>query len=149
MSLIITNTDRIKPLIERGIASLLDAIYCEAFNQYLCDHYPWASYNIYWEKVNKPYKRLDWQKANVEETTEFLKETCMGKFKEVCIVYGAAQPGLLINFDYACKDLENLTIFGWTVRFMVGIKRNKYGIVELEHGCFVEIDFADWLTAPC
>lgn len=150
MDIIETDSDRIKPLIEAGTASLLDASYCKAFDQYLCDQYPWlpvTAYSIDWKKVTKQYKRFWWNTADIEETTEFLKKTCMNKFQEVCIVYGAHQPGLVISFDYACRELENLTIFGWAVRFMVGVKKNKYGIVELEHECFVEIDFSDWLTA--
>lgn len=146
----IVNSERIRPLIEQGVASVIDVSYCEAFDQYLCDYYPWVpvtAYSIDWGKVKKPHQRFSWKTASVEETTEFLKKTCMNKFKEVCIVYGAHQPGLIVSFDYACKELENLAIFGLATRFMVGIKRNKFGIVELDYECFVEIDGIHWLTA--
>ena len=148
----IVDSERVKPLIKQGVASIIDAAYCEAFDQYQCDHYPWlpvTGYGIDWEKVTKPYQRLWWKTASVEETTEFLKKTCMSKFQEVCIIYGAHQPGLLVSFEYACKELENLTVFGWATRCMVGARRNKYGIVELDYECFVEIDFVHWLTASC
>ena len=143
------DSDRIKPLIEKGIAQVISSNYCESFDEYLCKEYPWVPYSdkIDWIKVEKPYKRFRWDNATVEETTNFLKTTCMKSFKEVCIIYGAKQPGIIVSFEYACKELEHLTIFGWATRCMVGVKRNKYNLVELDYNSFVEIDFADWLTA--
>jgi hypothetical protein len=150
MSLEILTSERISPLIEKGILEIIDIKYCEAFDEHLCQVYPWVKYSdrIDWAIVEKPYKRFRWREANVEESTDFIKTTCLKNFKEVCIVYGADEYGLVVNFDYACEHLENLVIFGWATRFLVGVKRNIYGIVELDHDCFIEIDFADWLTAP-
>lgn len=147
----ILNNMRIKPLIKKGLAQVIDASHCRAFNDYLCAQYPWIKYSdkIDWDEVKKPYKRFKWDNATVRETTNFLKKTCLANFKEVCIVYGANRPGLIIKFDYACSELENLVIFGWATRDLVGIKRDKHGNPHLVHECCVEIDFSDWLTAPC
>lgn len=144
----IINDPRIKPLIEKGVAQILDSKYCETFNEYLCAEYPWLySGKIDWDNVQPSYKRFRWDNVDEEATTIFLKQTCLVNFNEVCIVYGAKQPGLIVTFEYACKELENLTIFGWSTRFVVGVERDKYGIISLANKCFVEVDFADWLTA--
>jgi len=144
------DTDRIKAFIKQGTAEVIDYHYCEAFDNYQCEAYPWLGFSdkIDWEAVKKPYKRFSWQEATVEETTTFLKTTCLGRFKEVCIVYGAKQPGLVLGFADACENLEQLVAFGWATRCIVGVERDKYGLIKLNHECFVEVDFVDWLTAP-
>lgn len=140
---------RIKPLVEQGIAQVIEAKFCEEFDDYLCTEYPWIQFTdrIDWKKVEKPYKRLNWENANSKETIEFLKKTCLNNFNEVCIVYGANERGIIVKFEYLCKNIENLVIFGWASRAIVGVKRNSYGLAELVHECFVEVDFSDWLTA--
>ena len=143
------DTDRIKPFIEKGMAQVIDYPYCEAFDAYLCAGYPWVGFSdrIDWEEVTKPYKRFSWREATVEETTAFLKTTCLGNFNEICIVYGARQPGLVLKFHDACENLEELVIFEWRTEFLVGVERDQYGLIKLNHECFVEIDTVHWLTA--
>ena len=147
----IINSDRIRPIIEAGIAEKIDISFCEKFDKYLCSEYPWERYSgrINWIKVKHPYKRFKWDTATIEETSTFLKTTCLKNYKEVCVIYEPDLPGLIVDFDYACKELENLTIFGWATRFVVAVKKNKIGKIELVQECFVEVDFSDWLTASC
>lgn len=143
--------ERIKPLITTGIAKIIDANSCKKFNEYLCAQYPWVGFSdrIDWDKVKKPFLRLDWQHANEEETTFFLKTTCLNNCDMIGIIYGAREKGLIVSFNYLCDHLENLVLFGWRTHFIVGARKNKYGIIELMYDCFVEVDFSDWLTASC
>ena len=124
---------------------------CKNFNDFVSIEYPWVpvtAYRIDWEKLSL-CKRFNWSEASNEEIAKFLSTTCLSSFKEVCMVYSYREPGLLITFEFARNNLWSLTHHGWGTRFMVGVKRNSYGVAELVEDCFVEIDCVDWLTAPC
>lgn len=124
----IVESERIKSLVEKGIAQVLDAKYCEEFDDFLCSEYPWQKYTdkIDWDMVKTPYKRFKWSGADVKETINFFQSTCMRDFDEICIVYGAKQRGLVVKFDYAIENLRSLTVFGWATRALVAVKRNNY-----------------------
>lgn len=147
----ILNSVRIKPLIESGIVKKIDSIYSKEFDEYLCKAYPWERYSgrIDWKNVKKPYKRFKWDTATVQETTEFLNATCLKNYSEICVIYEPNLPALVGKYDYVCEELENLTIFGWTTRFLVGVRRDQFNVIHLDYECFVEVDFSDWLTASC
>ena len=124
---------------------------CNKFNDFVSANYPWVpvtAYRIDWKKLPS-YKRFQWDDSSNEEIAKFLKTTCLSSFKEVCMVYAYDEPGLLVTLDCACNNLWPLTYHSPGTIFMVGIKRNSYGIPEIVDDCFVEIDCTDWLTAPC
>lgn len=148
----IVDLDMIQDIIAQGNAKIIDVEYCKEFNAYISNSYPWmpvTASKIDWKKVSRPYKRFAWVNCTDEETQTFLESTCIDAFDEFCIVYGARQPGLLVSREFAYKNFPILTIFGWTIRFVVGVTQNKYGLIELNHNCFIEVDFIDWLTASC
>jgi hypothetical protein len=147
----IVDQEHIKQFIANGLATIVDVKYCTLFDQYLCDNYPWmpiTGYSIDWSKVSHPHSRLRWQEADAERTLQFLQTTCLCNYKEICFVYGAKQPGLLVDIDFAFQNLNDLIIFGIATRFMVGVKRDKYGIIQLIHNCFVEAIPVSWLSSP-
>jgi hypothetical protein len=145
----VLETDRIRPLLEEGIVKAVDASNCQAFDEYICQAYPWAQFTdrIDWSLVKTPYKRFSWREATAEESSDFIKTTCLKKFNEVCIVYGANKRGLLVDFNYTCQNLENLVVFSSATYFIVGATRNVYGLIKLEHDSFIEVDSVRWLTA--
>ena len=150
--MIVTNLECIQKIINEGNGIVLSEKYCTDFDDYLCNHYPWVpitASKIDWEKVPGSYKRFNWVNISDKETEGFLRGTCIDEFDEVCIVYGARQPGLLVSREFAYKNFPVLTIFGWTVRFVVGVRRDQHGLIVLKHNCFVEVDFIDWLTSSC
>lgn len=46
------------------------------------------------------------------------------------------QLGLLLDKDFAFENINDLIIFGIATRFMVGVKRDTYGVVQLVHSYF-------------
>ena len=143
--------ERIKPFIAKGLAKIVDIQYCTLFNQYLCDNYPWfpiTGYSIDWSKVTHPHTRLRWDEADDEKTFQFLQTTRLRNYKEICFVYGAEEPGLLVDIDFAFKNINDLIIFGIDTGFMVGVMRDKYGVIRMINDCFVEALPVSWLTSP-
>lgn len=145
----ITETDTVKKIVNQGNGELIDMKFCEIFDEYVSKNYPWTYYKIDWEKVKGNYKIFSWSHADDVETEAFLKTTCIHNYDEICIIYGADEPALLVKREFAYKNLPNLTIFGWTTRYIVAVKRNQYGLIEIVPSCFIEVDFGDWLTASC
>ncbi len=140
-----------KTIRNQEYTEIIPAELCHQFNDFISTQYPWVpvtAYRIDWEKLSL-CKRFNWSEASNEEIAKFLSTTCLSSFKEVCMVYSYREPGLLITFEFARNNLWSLTHHGWGTRFMVGVKRNSYGVAELVEDCFVEIDCVDWLTAPC
>lgn len=127
--------------------------YWEEFYKFRYDNYPFtefSGYRIDWDNV-KNYKMASWGRLIVaaKHLREFLENTCINKFKEVAIAYGPREPILLISLEYICD--HNIQIFfedNWGACFIIGIKRNKYGIIELIKECFVEVACGEYLTAP-
>lgn len=69
------NESRIQKLIKSNTATVLETKYCTAFDQYLCDNYPWidiTGYSIDWNKVKTTnYKRLNWAKADEKQRKSY------------------------------------------------------------------------------
>jgi hypothetical protein len=142
--------EELKTIRKQEYTEIIPAELCKKFNDFVSAQYPWVpvtAYRIDWEKLLS-YKRFQWDDASNEEIAKFLNTTCLSMFKEVCMVYSYREPGILVAFEFARNNLWSLTSNGWGTRFMVGVKRNSYGVAELVEDCFVEIDCADWLTAP-
>ena len=142
----------LKNIRKKEYTEIIPIELCNKFNDFVSANYPWVpvtAYHIDWWKVSSECKRLAWYEASDEEIKKFLHTTCISQFKEVCMVYSYREPGLLVTLDFACYNLWPLTYHSNGTRFMVGVKRNAYGIVELVNDCFVEIDCSDWLTTPC
>lgn len=86
-----------------------------------------TGYSIDWDKVKSPYKRFRWRDADEQQTICFLRQTKLSNFEDVCFVYGAYEPGLIVKFENACEYFEDLAIFGRATHFMVGMKRDLHG----------------------
>ncbi len=132
---------------------LLETKSWEEFYEFRFDNYPFtefSSYRIDWDNV-KNYKRVSWNRAIVapKHVREFLENTCLNKFKEVAIAYGPKEPTILVSLEYICDSfLETFFEDTWGACFIIGAKRNKYGIVTLINECFVEVACGEYLTAP-
>jgi hypothetical protein len=136
---------------QETLALELGIDYWEEFYKYIHDNYPFTELSIYrinWEAVIN-YKRLSWEKAINSSTNvkEFLENTCLNQFKEVVIAYGPREPVIVVSLKYICNHpLENLFDSEWGACFIIGAKRDKYGIIRLVKECFIEVDCGDYLT---
>lgn len=145
--------ETIKQQIDEGRAEIIEESYSKSFDEYVTHNYPWVSitgYRIDWQKVKGSHTRLQLDRATDEEIANFFKKTCLSAFKEVCIIYGAHEPGLLVKFDeYLWMNLWKLLPPGFGTKFLVGIKKNNFGHLELIKESFIEIDIdcSEWLTA--
>ena len=141
----------IKPLIEKNVAQVISKNLCNEFNNYISAEYPWHEINLYridWDKAGE-YKRLNWRESSEAEDIMFFKKSCLHSFEDVAVVFGKTEPGLLMKFDAVSKHLEDLSVHVPLTFFMVGAQKDKYGIISLEHKCFIEMDMTKrWLTAP-
>lgn len=143
----------IKAVINSGDGELVEAELCEKFDEYISHAYPWQpvfGYRIEWNLVKDNHKRFNWEHANDEEVRNFIKGTCINNYQEVCFMYGAREPGIAVKLDYVLNDIrkfENLAIIGIQTNFMVGVKRDQYGLIHLDHECFIEVYNNEWLTA--
>lgn len=135
--------------------TLLDNVekFWEEFYEFRYNNYPFTEFSAYridWDNV-KNYKRASWGRLIVsyKHVKEFLTNTCINEFKEVAIAYGRNEPILLISLEYIYDC--NIKVFfeeNWGACFIIGAKRNKYGIVTLINESFVEVACGEYLTAP-
>lgn len=145
--------ETIREEINKGNAKIIASQYCAAFDKYVSNNFPWVpitGYRIDWSHVKGNFTRLNWDEADEEKTVQFFKKSCLNSFNEVCIIYGADEPGILVKFDdYLFKNLWRFLPPGFGTRFIVGAKQNSYGNIELVNECFIEIDndCSAWLTA--
>ena len=127
--------------------------YWEEFYQFRYDNYPFTEFSAYridWDNI-KNYKRVSWGRLIVasKHLREFLESTCISKYKEVAIAYGPKEPILLISLEYICDhNIKSFFEDTWGACFIIGAKRNKYGIVTLINECFVEVACGEYLTTP-
>jgi len=138
---------------QNSLALSLDYQLWEDFYKFITNSYQFTEFSVYridWDSV-KNYKRVSWNRAIIapKHVKEFLKNTCLNKFKEVAIAYGPKEPIILISLEYICdRFLQAFFEDNWGACFIIGAKRDKYGIVNLIHECFVEVSCGDYLTAP-
>lgn len=136
---------------QETLALKLDIKYWEEFYDYIRNNYPFTELSIYridWETVRN-YKSLPWKQAinSSKNIKEFLEHTCLSQFKEVVIAYGPREPVIIVSLKYICNyPLENLFDHEWEACFIIGAKRDQYGIIRLVKESFVEVDCGDCLT---
>lgn len=137
---------------QETIALKLDVKYWEEFYEHIRNNYPFTEFSIYridWETINN-YKKLLWEQAvdNPKNVKQFLENTCLNQFKEVVVAYGPREPVIIISLKYLFDyPLKNLFDSEWGACFIIGAKRDKYGIIRLIKECFVEVDCGECLMA--
>lgn len=140
----------IKEIISQGIANLVSLDVCTEFNNYVSQKYSWevTGYRIDWSKYPS-CKRFNWMESSDEETAAFLQNTCLGYFEEVCVIYGAKEPGVRVSLEYAKENLDVLMYHGWGTRFLVAVENSQFNYKpKLLYDCFLEVDRTTWLTSP-
>ncbi len=143
--------ERVARLINNKTVEVLETQHCIAFDDFVTNHYPWdLGYGdvIDWD-ATPSYKQIkDVQLFDIE-AQKFIKQSCVGKYEYLAIVYGARKPGVVGEFDDVVMNLSTLSFHTPWVEFLVGAKRNSFGIYELVNADFIEV----WkgkctLTAP-
>lgn len=143
--------ERIAKLIKNKTVEILDTEYCIEFNNFVTTQYPWdLGYGdlIDWESTQS-FKRIkDVQLFDIE-AQKFIIDSCVGKYEYLAIVYGGKEPGVIGKLNDIIFNLSNLNFHVPWVSFLVGAKKNQYGIYELINKDFIEV----WtgkctLTAP-
>lgn len=140
----------VKQIISQEIASLVSPDICAKFNSYVSHKYSWefTGYRIDWSN-HSACRRFNWMKSSDEDTALFLQSTCLSHFQEICVIYGAKEPGIKVNFEYAKENLDVLMCHGSGTRFLVAIEDDKINYEpKLSYDCFLEVDRATWLTSP-
>lgn len=139
----------IKQIISQDVASVISSEISSKFNQYISQKYSWefTGYRIDWSK-HSFYRRFNWQQNSDEDTASFLQSTCLCHFKNICVIYGANEPGLKVSFEYAKENLDVLMCHGFGTRFLVAVENNRFNYEpKLSYECFVEVDRNTWLTS--
>ena len=150
MSIIISEQKYVKELIDRGIALTVPPGICSVFNDYVSQNYSWqfTGYRIDWR--NHPScKRFYWIENSDNKTTFFLENTCLSLYTKVCMIYGANQPGIIVDFEYAKYNIDVLVCHCPGTSFLVAVKNNELleEDIKLVNSCFVEVDSSLWLTS--
>lgn len=138
-------------LIKNGTVNLLDIKYCQEFDKFVSEQYPWDfGYGdlIDWD-ATPGFKQIKDVQMYSLEAKNFIKSTSLSNYAYIAIIYGASEPGIIGRFDDVINNLSGLSSHTPWVEFMVGAIKNKYGIYELINNDFIEI----WtgkctLTAP-
>jgi hypothetical protein len=150
MSIIISEQKYIKELIVQGIAVTVSAEICSAFSDYISQNYSWqfTGYRIDWRK-HPSCQRFYWIENSDEKTTLFLESTCLSLHRKICMVYGANQPGIMVDFEYAKYNIDVLVCHCPSTSFIVAVENNKLleEDIQLINSCFVEVDSSLWLTS--
>ncbi len=131
---------RVVTLISDKVVEILDAEYCKAFDAYLCSEYPWdEGYKdiIDWDNI-PGFKQTKGVQLYSNDAKEFIKSTCLSKYEYLAIVYGASKRGVVGKYDDVVNNLSNLSFHTPWIEFIVGAKKNKYGIFELVNSDFIE-----------
>jgi hypothetical protein len=150
MSIIVSEQKYIKELIDRGIAVIVSTELCSGFSDYISQNYSWqfTGYRIDWRK-HTSCQRFYWIENSDEKTTLFLESTCLSIYSKICMVYGANQPGIMVEFDYAKYNIDVLVCHCPGTSFLVAVENNKLveKATKLISSCFVEVDSSLWLTS--
>ncbi len=145
------NQQYISPLIKDGTVCIIERTLCNQFNDYISNNYPWDKFSkdrIDWKLVDA-CKKLEWLDASIDETKEFMRTTCLSKYKMLGIVYSALQPGIVGDFDTIVNHLEELSAHTPWVMFIVGVSVDKYGMYKFHNDDFVELwTFKQVMMAP-
>lgn len=138
-----------RDIIDQGIARTVSQDVCKLFDSYISQNYAWVmtGYRIDWKK-HPDCKRFNWLRSSDEETSIFLKNSCLSAYKKICVIYAANEPGLIVDFQYARDNLDLLTYCSCGVSFLVGISNETSDneFPTLIHHCFLEVDLSYWIT---
>jgi hypothetical protein len=141
----------IKQLVDQKVASIVPTDICKDFNEYISQNYLWqfTGYRIDWTK-HSSYERFNWLESSDEETSFFLQGTCLSRYKEICVIYAADEPGIKVSFEYAKENLDVLMCHTFGTRFLVAIDADNSNdsMLKLSFDYFVEVDRDYWLTTP-
>lgn len=134
---------KIRKIIDGGLAEILDATYCHEFNDLVSQKYKWFPTRINWEETGVKTSVLEWNKCTQIEVRSYIMDTSLKNFDYVGIIYSARQPGLVLDLKVAIDKLGSLSSdygFKYGVHFIVGARKNAFGILTIDNSCFIEVD---------
>ena len=142
----------IKPFIQNGQATTLDSSECQRFNDFICEHYPWIEISqsrIDWNKIAEK-KQIKWGHDSTDkEVREFIEKSFISKYDEVCFVFTASDPGIIVPYEVMKEEFFVLISpsLSQSICFIVGIKRDSCNIPLLVPEDFMEVGaFTEWLS---
>ncbi len=140
---IVYQQSSINNLINDGVAEILDIKLSAEFDEYVSSNFAWLPTRIDWDDSNVNFKSFEVTGKTMENIRQYVENSPVCKFSEVGLIYSANQPGIILKSNDAVKYLHDLLPeigFKLGAHFMVGIKRDKFGLPILEKTHFIEID---------
>lgn len=136
MSIKYIEVPHISSLIDKGIVVVGSEVISHKFNKYISQHYPWTSSSINWNKINNTIQ-ADAATFDENELTQFFDSTILNKYQQICVIYSAKQPCLIIKYANVIKYFDNLIVVTPQCYFVGAIEEEEQ-ILDVVYDDFVE-----------